>query len=706
MNNYNQNFKEFRLFFKNEKTGDASGFLSNCFMLEPKSTLSELYQKGFLFKKEFLEFDFSKMEMPEAYKILIEMINENENRLNQASAFLNGYSKEQILQGVSNVLERNNTMLKYNAAWSIKNNRGDKRYLETERQGIYFTIAGIQFQEILERFFSMAPEKETLEFEWNIETDKKFEELIYELGNYQELKDTIEKHLLFDWTLEVIDSKTIKTSPSVGQRESTHQMDMMNLMKSKISSESLEGLAHKNLMEGYSKKISDNKHKPAEFLKYMPETEEEKKRWIEALHIDIKADFFVEWELVMFNQRFFPGLEEQNLILNDKTKLPLRDIFRITAFIAELSKTKIEAIDKEYTKGVNHYSSIYSKSNDAENIKIKTILNSGDKKALNDMLQEHLTPEVKEENEKIINSAKEDISIENCLIKFNYSELVQTIQWIHQYETDFIEKVLSIFTYDINSECEITRTPYLRIGESFYCMPNLVAYACFAENLIENLVSKKLISLHRMQTEYYENSLKNTFAKNGYKVILNDSDKKMQVKEGKETIDIGDFDLLAWKDRHLIFMQLKLTNTRNNYVNRNTWKEGPLKKAAVQIETGIKFINENPEHIKKILKLTQSEIVEKISSFIVSNSHLYDHERINGHLKLSCFEALNALMIVEKTRKYSVGNVERFVDFINGNQLFEGLEKQTFNYVNTSVKIGKYHLISPGLIQKTLYATF
>ena len=53
--------------------------------------------------------------------------------------------------------------------------------------------------------------------------------------------------------------------------------------------------------------------------------------------LDIKADLTVERELAIYSEKYFPGMEEINYLeLKDGTRLPLRDTFRIFAFISEL----------------------------------------------------------------------------------------------------------------------------------------------------------------------------------------------------------------------------------------------------------------------------------------------------------------------------------------------------------------------------------
>jgi hypothetical protein len=232
-------------------------------------------------------------------------------------------------------------------------------------------------------------------------------------------------------------------------------------------------------------------------------------------------------------------------------------------------------------------------------------------------------------------------------------------------------------------------------------MPNLVAFVSFAENLIENLLSKDLISIHRLQTDYFEKSLKNLFKKYGYKVINDEKEKKYRGIDGYE---IGDFDLLAYKDGVLIQMELKLTNTRNSYAERKLWKDKHLLLAKRQLDKGLKFIRENPDQLRKILNLKEKENIDMIDSFIVSNSFLYDHEKIEDYLKIGYFEVMLVLFYIDTLYKNNAGNAERFVKCINENFLYSKIEELPLNINDAWVNIGDYSLLFPGVVMQNLYS--
>jgi hypothetical protein len=185
------------------------------------------------------------------------------------------------------------------------------------------------------------------------------------------------------------------------------------------------------------------------------------------------------------------------------------------------------------------------------------------------------------------------------------------------------------------------------------------------KKLLENLITKKLISIHRFQTEYFEENLNTIFKKLGYKTIIKKENKVFKDHQGRA---LGDFDVLAYKNGKMIHMQLKLTSSRNSYYERYSWKS-VIKKAAEQLEIGNKFIRENPAKIAEILCLNDNDKIDEIQSFVISNSFIFDHETLYGFYKLSCFEAMSALYFVDELNKVDSNLKIDFGKFITENML-------------------------------------
>ena len=422
----------------------------------------------------------------------------------------------------------------------------------------------------------------------------------------------------------------------------------------------------------------------------------------ESLALYTGADLTVEMELALCTEKHFPGLDNAiELELCDKTKMPLRETFLITAFICELSKKHINDADKQYNNGVNHFAAINPTSDAANEIETMVTLLKGNREAIKDLINKNNSNELFNEQEKLIIGAKNLIANENCMVRFDLEKLVETIHKSNGVDKDFIKKVLDIFTYNSSISDNVTRAPFFKIGDNLCWMPNMVAYASFAENLIENLLIKDLISIHRLQTDFYETSLKSLFKRYGYDVIIQDKDKIIKGDDGK---DLGDFDLLAHKNSEIILLQLKLTSTRNSYFERWYWKSKALENAKIQIETCIKFIHEKPEHIRKILGLSADAKINRIAPFILSNSTIYDHERIGNYLKIWYFELRTALIMVEKKFPDDPKNLERLVNLLNSGKLFQKLKAELVT-IEGKRKYGDYCIVSPTIKAQNIHTS-
>jgi hypothetical protein len=328
-------------------------------------------------------------------------------------------------------------------------------------------MAGIEFQELLNRYYLQAPDSDNVEVIFNENTENCFENLLKDLRIFNFIKDTIERHLFFDWTLEVAALKTLKTVPPADAKEGRAEIDIINSLKSKSLTEVINNLAEKKELISNLEIIKNKKEKSEKKWKYLPdENSEEDMAWFnESMGIYLLKGSDEERELAFLSEKYFPGIEKiKELIFKDGTALPLQETFIITGFIKELSKKYISEIDDQYTAGVNYYSGLYPPSPDASLIDIKTEIYKGDKNAIKEALKEHYNKGVNEEQQKIINGAKGNVANDKCLIRINYEKLIKAIQWIHQYEADFIKKVIEIFIYDESTEKDVTRSPFFKSG--------------------------------------------------------------------------------------------------------------------------------------------------------------------------------------------------------------------------------------------------
>ncbi len=663
------NFDSFRLCFKQKEYSLCLSFLDECFSENPLSSFKLLYESGFLFSESFNGLDFNLTNIPREYVLLFAITTIRQAAVNKASVFVNDFSKEQLLQGAANFLEKRNTELKYNSHWMQKYLNGQENYLETERQATYNTSAGIQFQYILQKIYNNAPEQSAKGIQWNLDLEEQFAVLFYEISQFNAVEDIIERHLYFNWSLEYVEENTIKTNPPSEQKEGTFANDISNLSKGKTAFTDIEKEAEEALIKECMQAIENPQPHPDSYWKYMPDNQNETqmKEFAQAMYVASIADYKVMQEMILFKKHYLPGIEELNgLILKDGSKLPLKETFNVLSFLSALSREYISKIDKQYIEGVNYFSHKAHRPEEGFMIDFTALRNKGDSETIKQTIRESYSEKLHEEQQYIIWQSKNKIDKELCLIKQNYDELIKTIQWIYQYEADFIRKVIELFVFDSTVETGVTRLPFFKIGESILWLPNMIAWTFWGENLIENLISKKMITIHQVQTQLFETSLKSVFKFFKFDIIENDSDKEFKNSDKKR---IGDFDLLAHKNGHILHLQLKLTNTRNSFHQRFHWKKQALTKATAQLATGNEFIRNNPEQIRKILGLSINQEIKSIHSFIVSNVFQFDHEKIGDNLKVSFYELIQILSDNEKGL-YSEEDYLRYkiLDIIEANQ--------------------------------------
>lgn len=753
MNNFKDNFNSFRSHFDQGEYSLCLPFLEACFSENARIALRKIYEEELIFNESFIGLRFSTISIPREYLIVLGIIRVQQDATNQASVFLQEFSKEQLLQGSANYLEKRNAEFKYNSRWMQKYLNGQENYLETERQAFYSTNAGIQFQHILEKFYNNAPEEPARAISWNLDIEEKFAILFYELGRHSTIQDIIERHLYFNWSLECGEENEIKTNPPFEQREGTLTNDISNLLKGKTAFVDIEKDAERALLAEYMDAIKNPKPHPESYWKHVPnpQSETEMKAFAQAMQIDIKADQKVMQEMLLFKDRYFPGVGELNgLMLQDGTKLPLKETFRVLAFLSELSKEYITQIDNQYNEGIKHFAPKAPQTFEGFMIDLTAQRSGGDSEAIKETIRNNYSEKLYEEQQYIIWQSKNKIDNNLCLIKQSYDELIKTIQWLHQYEADFIRKVIDLFVFDSSMDAGDTRLPFFRIGEKILWFPNMVAWTSWSENLIETLVARDLITMHQLQTQLYEASLKVVFKLFKFDIIENDSDKTICDSENKS---IGDFDLLAHKNGHILHLQLKLTHTRNSFRQRYKWRSNALKSASRQLTTGNDFVRNNPDHTRKILGLSADQEIKQIHSFIVSNVFQFDHERIGDVLKVSFYEIIQLLLDNEKglhdeedylrykildivdanpdmklpigfrewaERKKSLDleehlpmlrnfveyyrekfwpnvtrDVERLAQLLNENRLWKQIERTPISHLHHKISIGDYSIIVP-----------
>ncbi len=607
--------------------------------LDAKRTLTQLYRKGHLFCLEFCQLDLSGLDGDDPTVRLLRLIQEQSKALDAAMGFLHDYTKLELLQGAANFIEKWNAELKYNGKWAEEHGNADPEYLEAERHLMYSSSYAIQFQELLDRRFEVATESKDREIADNPEAFAKLFSLLEGICN---LKDWIELVAFFDWEVRNEPTGELRIGPGKeGKRTILHE-DVIASLKSRTLLNLVDHLADKRRLATYLEAFK--KPEPAEYWKYVPDKDnpEEMKSFVEGVAIDVRADFYLEREIALLETHYFPGVDEpKHLELADGSLLPLRDTLRVVAFLRAMSEQFIQAVDTEFNDGVDHYSTKFGFSARSMLLQMELKRNKGNRTAVKKALGDLYNEEVLAEQERIIYAAKSKIANANCLAQQPISAIVKFLQWWYQFEEAFILKIIDFFTYDAGNGIGCMAAPFFKIGDRLCWFPTIVRISSFSENLIENLVAQKKLVLHHFQTKVYEEGINQIFKAKGFASLVALPSK--EYKTADKSLH-GDFDVLAYKNGHLLHFELKLTGVRNHYRERATWRDNQLKHAGQQLGKGRSFIEAHPEAVRALLGLPDEAPINHVDSFILSNSSMFDHQSFGRFMKVS-FHDLVAILL-------------------------------------------------------------
>lgn len=701
MDKFSNYYSSFKSQFTKGNFIECIPFLNICVGINQQLTLKKLYKSRRFFEKETLELLHSCDHLSKGLKILCEISLLNNQNIAAAVAFIKGASKKQLLQGCANILEKRNAEHKYNSSWNIKYANGNENYLETERQNQFFSSAGLEVQKLLDLFYWDAPEVDSRPIVWSAETEEHLNLLLQELGFHIELKDSLEKYLFFNGSIDDTNDKSIRLTPS-DMKEGLIETDVINSLKSKEFTKSLAEFADLSLFNKYQKIHAEGQKKQVAQFEHQMKDE----AYLRTFMMDIKVDRIVEREMVSFKNNYFPGLDSiDSIMLKDKNALKLEPLFRITGHLAERSKESITRMDETYKKAVNNYSKEFEDSSSWKNIQIESLLNKGDNEELKKVLQNNVDDQFFEQQQKVINCSKESIEEKDTLMSIDLNEFVREIQLVNQVSDDLILSVLELFTCKEGSD--LTRTPFFKIGSRLYWFPNLVAHSLFSENLMEVLLSEEMVNVHLEQTKLFERSINKLFDACGYKIIKakdeNEEKQKKTFFSEEDGKPLGDLDILAYKDGKLIYMENKLTNTRNSYIERHNWKTTKLSEATVQLDTGLKYINKNVDKIKELLGLPWTKEIKEVETYIVSNSRLFDGEKFGDHFKIN-YQDLSILLLLSRIREENGHLPLDIFRILKENALFPQYAK-TIRVADSNMIYDGYCIVRPGLISQNIYTS-
>lgn len=260
--------------------------------------------------------------------------------------------------------------------------------------------------------------------------------------------------------------------------------------------------------------------------------------------------------------------------------------------------------------------------------------------------------------------------------------------WIHSEEsnnkkTKTMSEIIDFWSLDLYKDNVATYSEKLfyKIDDFIFQMPWRIAFQSLNTSVINYF--RKLYKNRdglKSETDSMEESVANLFKQVGFDVYP---------QYIPEDIRVGEIDLIAIKDNIVIVLELKSSYIRNNKKEIFEYKNFVLKKAAYQLDKKTKFVRE----------VFLNNVNSKIYSWIVDTSLEFDHEYIDGYLKLSVDELVILLkghdnfmngffMMVEGkmdeeiSSNQTICDVNDFVLKIENNRFWSSVLNQSSNLKN------------------------
>jgi hypothetical protein len=270
------------------------------------------------------------------------------------------------------------------------------------------------------------------------------------------------------------------------------------------------------------------------------------------------------------------------------------------------------------------------------------------------------------------------------LVRFTNDELVENLRNYFKWDTAEIKLIVDFLTYDLNEvynyPVEFICQPLIRAGNFYYWMSSLLRDRHWANLVHTRLVKGKLLD-SKAQAAQMESNIYTWFAGAGFA-------SEPSLKYGHEN---GEIDTLAYKDGHLIFVELKTTYISEDLLREHQYDSDILEiRAAEQLNRAMIFFQNNFEYFSKREALKIDRPLEEIQmhGLIVSNSFEADGTYKSGkHLKVSLLE----LEVILKNRLFYLYNIpipgfllqQKEAEYVELDTLM-GIENQNnFRFKNT-----------------------
>lgn len=200
--------------------------------------------------------------------------------------------------------------------------------------------------------------------------------------------------------------------------------------------------------------------------------------------------------------------------------------------------------------------------------------------------------------------------------------------------------------------------PLFVINDFLFWIPYILSLQNLTSSLVNNLLRVRFqrTSERKEEVHFSEKNLGAFFEEKGFAVQTG-----FHLPDGNNSLET---DLIAYKDGHLFLLELKSTYIRTNLEEAWIYKSTALRKATYQLKKRVKAIHALLENKDANHFINTFGTPKHIHAWIVDTSFEYDHELINGYLKISMFELIYSL------ENFSGKSIEQFINEIESDQFW------------------------------------
>ncbi len=215
--------------------------------------------------------------------------------------------------------------------------------------------------------------------------------------------------------------------------------------------------------------------------------------------------------------------------------------------------------------------------------------------------------------------------------------------------------IINLLSFDIsNAKSTLFTHPFIIIGKSVIIFPYLLPKIDVNRGLTQNLIYQQSQSIkgkhspRKDEVGNFEQMVGKYFSLRDFKVVTGLKLYDYGSEEGSplSAREIGEIDVLAYRDGHLFLLEIKTTKIEISPKDIFNHIESDLKYADIQLDTVLSYITNNRSEFNELMKsnnILDSPHELDIHTLIIDTTFEADHEMIGKHIKLSHLELRIAL---------------------------------------------------------------